>query len=227
VSIVRSGSAGDGGEGMAATVELPCAPADRERTPDEELIAALAHDLPAHFESLVLAYQDRLYAFALRLTANPQDAEEVAQDAFVRAFHALRGYASERVETLALRPWLYQIALNIVRNRRRGKRPENVRLPGDDEGSIPELAAADDERPESVWERTERDGELAALVRALPERYRTAIVLRHVEGMTYPEAALVLEQPVGTVKANVHRGMLLLRAAVKTRVQEGILDGHS
>jgi RNA polymerase sigma-70 factor (ECF subfamily) len=72
----------------------------------DDLSRALADDLDDNFERLVLTYQDRVFAFALRLTGNPSDAEEVAQDAFVRAYRALARYPSERVATLALRPWL-------------------------------------------------------------------------------------------------------------------------
>jgi RNA polymerase sigma-70 factor, ECF subfamily len=184
--------------------------------PEEALIAALAEDLDSSFERLVLAYQARLYGFALRQTGgNPQDAEEVAQDAFVRAYRALQTYPPERVRDLALRPWLYQITLNVARNRHRRRHVLLVPLDGegDDSPSL-EPAAAEAERPEAIASRLERGAELAALVADLPGRFRTAVVLRHVEGLTYGEVAQVLGQPVGTVKANVHRGIRLLRDAL-------------
>jgi RNA polymerase sigma-70 factor (ECF subfamily) len=70
---------------------------------DESLTASLAADLDGSFEALVQAYQDRLFAFGLRLTGSPRDAEEIAQDALVRAYRALRRYPAERVATLRLR----------------------------------------------------------------------------------------------------------------------------
>ncbi len=82
---------------------------------DQDLSAALAADVDGSFEQLVLTFQDRLYAFALRLTGSPQDAEEVTQDAFVRAYRALVSYPDSRIRSLALRPWLHQIVLNIFR----------------------------------------------------------------------------------------------------------------
>src|SRR5262245_21888208 len=89
-----------------------------ERVPTEaELAAALAIDLDGAFAQLVLSYQRRLFGFALRLCGSPQDAEEVAQDAFVRAYRALAAYPEDRVRTLRLGAWLTQIALNVVRNR--------------------------------------------------------------------------------------------------------------
>jgi DNA-directed RNA polymerase specialized sigma24 family protein len=90
-----------------------------------------------------------------------QDAEEIAQDAFVRAYHALHRYPRERRASLALRPWLYRITLNLARNRARG--------------------------------------------------------LRH--GLSYEDAASVLEQPVGTTKSDVHRGLRLLRDVLSKQME--------
>jgi RNA polymerase sigma-70 factor (ECF subfamily) len=184
-----------------------------------ELQAALAADLDSCFERLVLMFQNRLYGFALRLTHSPQDAEEIAQDAFVRAYHALTGYAPERILTLALRPWLYQITLNVFRNRVRSRQLAVVPLDEIGEGGDHEFAD-DDERPDAALERAEREHELSALVAALPDRYRAAVVLRHIEGLGYGDLAEVLSQPVGTIKANVHRGTRLLRAALEQQMQE-------
>ena len=191
------------------------------------LSAALAADLDGTFERAVLTYQGRLYGFALRLTGNRQDAEEVAQDTFVRAYRALQRFEPERITTLALRPWLYQIALNVVRNRLRGKRHRTTPLLLGDATSGGEhraegVSEPPDNASEGPLEFTARAGlseTLAALVAHLPERYRAAIILRHIEGLSYPEAAAVLGQPVGTVKANVHRGTKLLRTAWDAEVQ--------
>ena len=189
-----------------------------------DLAARLAADLDGSFAGLVVVYQDRLYRFALRLTGSPRDAEEIAQDAFVRAYRALSGYPPERVRALTLKPWLYQIALNVCRNRTRGKRLRLVPLdaPGDDATRDGRAEPEDDERarPETLVERAERSDELGALVAALPRRYRAAVVLRHVEGLSYGEVAAALGQPVGTVKANVHRGIRLLRAALAEETSE-------
>ena len=184
---------------------------------DEELVAALAADLAGSFERLVLAYQDRLYAFALRLTDSPRDAEEIAQDAFVRAYRALCAYPPERVQALALRAWLYQITLNVARNRLRGKRLQTVSLDHPAAEHHVEPPDGDSTGPESSWERAEGSRELAARLAALPERYRVAVILRHVQGLPYGEAAELLGQPIGTVKANVHRGVRLLREAMNGR----------
>jgi RNA polymerase sigma-70 factor (ECF subfamily) len=183
---------------------------------EAELRASLAIDLDGAFEGLVRAYQDRLFAFSLRITGSRRDAEEAAQDAFVRAYRALRTYDSERICSLALRPWLYQIALNVCRNRLRGVRRAEVsldRVMGEDEDESGSLDPPDpSEGPDLAAERDEERTHLAHLVSTLPERYRAAVVLRFVEGLSYAEVAAALDQPVGTAKANVHRGIKLLRS---------------
>jgi len=177
---------------------------------DDELIAALALDLDASFERLVLAHQDRLFSIALRFTGDARDAEELAQDAFVRAYRALGDYDPERIRRLNLRPWLATIVLNLCRNRVRRRRPTEVVL--DDAGSD-QIADRRTPSPAERHERRESAAYWARLVAELPERYRAAVVLRHVDGLSYEEMALALGRPEGTVKAQVHRGVALLRAA--------------
>jgi RNA polymerase sigma-70 factor (ECF subfamily) len=169
------------------------------------LNALLARDLDTHFEALVVHFQDRLYRFALRLSGNAQDAEEIAQDAFIRAYRALKSYPAERVRAMALRPWLYQIALNVWKNRMRRKRLPRAELDA-------EIVSPAD-GPERQAEAAMRGEEIMSALDGLPDRLRTAVVLRHIEGLSYAEIATVLDQPVGTVKSNVHRGLGALREA--------------
>jgi RNA polymerase sigma-70 factor (ECF subfamily) len=180
----------------------------------DALIAGLAEDVDGHFEPLVRAFQDRLYRFALGLAGNPQDAEEIAQDSFIRAYRALAQYPPDRIRTLALCPWLYQICLNVFRNRVRRHTLHLVELDDD------LLSDGDRERPEQVVEAAERRRELVSLLAALPARYRAAVILRHIEELGIPEIAAVLQQPEGTVKSNIHRGIRLLRRAVTLEVSE-------
>ncbi len=177
----------------------------------ELLAAALARDLDGHFEQLVAEFQDRLYSFALRLLGSAQDAEEVTQDTFVRAYRALDRYPPEQRASLRLRPWLYQITLNVVRNRVR--RPALKLLTVD--GQLADsLAGPGSDQPEAISLANERQQQLAQLLAALPARYASAVVLRHVQGLSYAEAAEILNQPVGTTKSDVHRGLRLLREAL-------------
>lgn len=155
------------------------------------------------FERMVVDHQDRIYALAFALTGNRHDAEDVAQDTFIRAYKALATYSPERIRDLKQKAWLHRIAVNVVRNRVRGIRPRLVEL----NGSEPDHATGPEE---DVLRRSEID-ELATRVACLPARYREAVVLRHVQDLSYAEVAEALGQPVGTVKANVHRGLKILR----------------
>ncbi len=174
------------------------------------MTAALAADLDGAFEALVVRYQDRLFGCALHLLGDAGAAEEAAQDALVRAYRALARYAPERVRDLALRPWLYRILLNVVRNRVRGKRLVFTPLLRPD-GTPLELADQPSGRPEEIVERADAASSLAAAVAALPDRLRTPLMLRHIDGLPYAEIAAILRQPVGTVKVYVHRGVSRLR----------------
>jgi RNA polymerase sigma-70 factor (ECF subfamily) len=184
---------------------------------DERLRECLAADLDGSFEDVVRFYQDRLFSFALRVTGNREDAEEVAQDAFVRAYRALSGYPVERIRALALRAWLYRITLNVARNRLRGKKPRMVSLdhPLSADGETAWEAPEDASRqPDALYESARGRMDMAALVASLPERYRAPIVLRYVEGLQLDEVARVLDQPLGTTKSHVHRGVNALREAL-------------
>jgi RNA polymerase sigma-70 factor (ECF subfamily) len=188
---------------------------------EQELAAALAGDLDMHFERLVIAYQHRVFGFVLRLSGSRPDAEEIAQDTFLRAYRALSGYPPERVRALRLMPWLYQIALNLFRNHVRRVVPRTVPLDAsEDDGAALEIADNAREDPETRLERAEAQGELARLVAALPPHFRAAVVLRHVEGRTYDEMARILDAPVGTVKSHTHRGTALLRTMLADRESE-------
>ncbi len=179
---------------------------------DDALTALLAHDLEAGFERLVESFQDRIFGLALTLTASRADAEEVAQDTFVRAHRALRGYDAQRIRDLKLRAWLHRIALNVVRNRVRVRRLQTVEL--SEAWPICDDAAS---RPEAVVMGRASADDLRAMVAALPVAYRDSVVLRHVQQLSYAEAAEALGKPEGTVKANVHRGLGLLRLALERR----------
>jgi RNA polymerase sigma-70 factor, ECF subfamily len=187
--------------------------------PQMELQNGLADDLDGTFERLVRTFQDRLYSFAHRLCGSREDAEEVAQDSFVRAYRALKTYPAERIRALALQAWLYRITLNVARNRMRRKRVSQVSI--ENGGAAGEAArrawdSPDDpgSRPDSRLEQLQQRANIASLVAALPERYRSAIILRYVEGLSLEEVADILKQPLGTAKSNVHRAVNLLRRAI-------------
>ncbi len=186
----------------------------RDETRERLLLKGLATHLERCFEQLVLDYQERLYAFALRLTGNREEAQEIVQDAFIRVYHALATYEAEQIRTLALRPWLYQVTLNVSRNRRRRKQPPQISLEALECDPELEPTSAASEQPEAIAEVRERQQILQQLLLSLPERYRAAVILRHIEGLDYHELAATLQQPPGTIKSHVHRGSALLRQAL-------------
>jgi RNA polymerase sigma factor (sigma-70 family) len=181
---------------------------------DSELTHRLARDLDGTFEAVVRAHVDRCFSIALRLTGRPHDAEEVVQDALVRAYRALEGYEPDRIRELQLRPWLTTIVLNLCRNRARSRRsaPSTPLDPLLEAGAEP-LAGTDTDPAGLALAGVRRD-RLAAHLAALPERYRVPVVLRHVDDLSYAELAAVLGRPEGTLKAQVHRGLAMLRASI-------------
>lgn len=185
---------------------------------DQRLTAALADDLDAAFDTVVVTHQDRLYTIALRMLGDPGDAEEASQDAFVRAYRALATYDGPRIRQLRLRGWLTTIVLNRCRSvaaRRATRGPRPVSIDGDTPRPFAEPHASPAAAPPEIAERHAERDRWSSRLSALPPAYRAAVVLRHVEGMSYPEAAAALGRPEGTVKAQVHRGIALLRTMLE------------
>lgn len=187
---------------------------------DDALTRDLARDLDASFERLVALHQDRVYSIALRVVGNAHDAEEVAQDAFVRCYRALATWDQARVQEVQLRPWLATIVVNVARNRLRRRPLRTVPLDAgstDPERSIVANLPAEDlhDSPHDRVLRQESTDRWAARLAELPDRLRIPVVLRHVDGLSYDEMSEVLGRPTGTLKAQVHRGLAQLRTAAE------------
>ena len=181
---------------------------------DVELAAALACDLDASFEALVIAYRNRIVSFVARMLRDDARAEDVAQDVFVRAYRALQSYDAPRRRALRLRPWLYAIAHNLTRNAVRDAPPSGEALERSD-GSARPLPGDARAWPEAVVERHETFAVLERAIATLSPRLRPAFVMRYLQDASYDEIADVLGQPVGTVKASAHRGLLAIRARME------------
>jgi RNA polymerase sigma-70 factor (ECF subfamily) len=167
---------------------------------------------PENFDRIVDEYQRRLYGFALRMTGNREDAEEIVQDAFVRAFRALGKMTEQQRAELRLQPWLYTITLNVTRNRLRSKRPTNVALDAlADPDALLNNAGEGPDRPEDIIERGVDMQLVEQALLQLPMHLRAAATLRFIEGRSHPEIAEILNQPIGTVKSHVHRAVRVLR----------------
>jgi RNA polymerase sigma-70 factor, ECF subfamily len=164
------------------------------------------------FAEQALSYLDALYGTALRLTRRPQDAEDLVQDTYLKAFRA----ADQFQRGTNLKAWLFTILHNTFRNMRRhdGRNPVEVN------SETVEQAAdvrGDDQTPEQLLSRATLDAELQAALDALPETFRQAVWLRDVEEFSYADIAAIVDVPIGTVMSRISRGrkMLFERLAAK------------
>ncbi len=173
--------------------------------PDLHAVAGeLAVDLDGAFPTYVRATADGIYGGSLRMLGDRSDAEDVVQDTYARAYSALKGYSQERIRDLKVSGWTWTIAANLCRNRLRsrsrrptaplGRRDQPTGDPGPEEAALSEIGSA-----------------LQAALLELPFPQRAAVVMRHVLDLSYEEVAAALDRPVGTVKADVHRGLARLR----------------
>jgi RNA polymerase sigma-70 factor (ECF subfamily) len=164
---------------------------------DEELVAAAEADLDA-FGELVRRHQDFVYGAALRIVRNPVMAQDLAQEAFVRAHRALPGFRGQA----QVRSWLYRIATNLALNavQRRKEYPTDT---------LPERAARRD--PATTAENLALRRELEDAISELPPKLREPLILREYDGLSYQEIATRLELPLNTVRTRILRGRRALR----------------
>jgi RNA polymerase sigma-70 factor (ECF subfamily) len=166
----------------------------------------------AEFEEVALVHLDALYRGALRLTRNRAQAEDLVQEALVRAFRSFDRFTAGT----NCRAWLFKIMRNVFLNQRRRERetPHEVeffehQLPEDLERVRPAAPTPEDEFLQTVVH-----GDVDRALQSLPERFRDAVVLCDIEGFSYREIAEALECPIGTVMSRLSRGRRLLRLAL-------------
>lgn len=177
-----------------------------------------AEQVDAYYEQLVAQYWHPLRSFILRRTGNPQDAEDIVQEAFMHAYYALERYPLQQIRTLQARPWLYKIAWNGYRNHMsRTKSPLEVSLDTPESDLLLELDDELEARPDAIFERGERRRELETLVAELPEHYREVINLYYFDELSQQEIADLLNRPIGTIKTHVYRGIRMLRKALQLK----------
>lgn len=167
---------------------------------DATLARALTTDFDRGFTELVRWHQAGVYAGALRLLWQPQTAEDVAQETFLRAYRALSGYDGERIGAMRFRPWLWTIALNLCRN-------HVTRTPAVDPLPSTERSGIEDAEPfdEARWN---------VALAGLSDPQRTAVVLRHVVDLPIAEIAEITGRAEGTVKSDISRGLDRLRTVI-------------
>jgi RNA polymerase sigma-70 factor (ECF subfamily) len=177
--------------------------------------------LRERFERDVLPMLPSLYGAALRMTRNPADAEDLVQDAYLRAF---RGFASFR-EGTNLKAWLYRILTNSFINtyRKRQREPQTVEGPDDlDEWYLFDRLGArsvEGSAEDQVLEQLP-DDEVKGALESLPENFRLPVLLADVEGFSYKEIAEIMDTPIGTVMSRLHRGRKALEKALWDTAKE-------
>ena len=175
---------------------------------DEELVARSKGGDADSFNQLILRWERPIYALAYRVIGREEDARDVCQETFLRAFRALPGFKGEA----KFSSWVYRIALNLCRDwMRRQRRAPTVQMP---EGVDP-IEMASERGPvesiETLVERRELSGVVEEAMALLPDEQRTAIILKEYHGMTFQEIADLQGCPLSTVKTRLYQGLSVLR----------------
>jgi len=189
---------------------------------DEELVArATAGDVDS-FNQLVSRWERTIYALAYRTLGREEDARDVVQEAFLRAYRGLRGFKGEA----KFSSWLYRITLNLCRDWiRRERRAPVVQPPeGIDAVDLADAQAAPTESVEDLVARREMSRAVSRAMAELPEEQRTAIMLKEYHGLTFQEIADQLNCPLSTVKTRLYQGLSVLRRRLdRQQVEEASL----
>lgn len=181
---------------------------------DAALIAATLQGDTHAFGMLVRQHQDRVFTAVYHVLGDRQEAEDLTQEAFVKAFVNLASFQGQS----SFFTWIYRIAFNLAATRRQRKRPWiSLEAQRASHGAEP-LDTADSAEEQLL--REERAEETRAALAELPEEFRTILVLREIEGCDYQAIAEILATPIGTVRSRLHRARLELRNRLQARSPE-------
>lgn len=167
------------------------------------------------FGELVELYKDRVFALSYRMLGNRQEAEDVAQEAFIRAYTNIDRYQIDR----KFSTWLYRIATNLSIDRMRKKKPDyylDAEVSGTDGLTMYSQISADEQLPEDEVVSLEAQDGIHRAILSLPAKYRSAITLKYIQELSLKEISEILDLPIGTVKTRIHRG----REALRKKLQE-------
>jgi RNA polymerase sigma-70 factor (ECF subfamily) len=195
-----------------AVTELPMGP----DASDLSLVRRVQRGERGAYDLLVLKYQHKVVKLVMRYLGDAADAEDVAQEAFIKAYRALPQFRGDS----AFYTWLYRIAINTAKNalaaRNRNPVTYDLDVQGNDEAAEMIGKLKDPETPEGLALTEEIRNIVNAAIGELPEDLRTAIVLRELEGMSYEEIASAMDCPVGTVRSRIFRA----REAIDRKLRE-------
>jgi RNA polymerase sigma-70 factor, ECF subfamily len=188
---------------------------------DLSLVRRVQRGERSAYDLLVLKYQHKVVKLVMRYLRDPADAEDVAQEAFIKAYRALPQFRGDS----AFYTWLYRIAINTAKNAlaARDRNPVSYELDlqsSNEESTDLVSRLKDPETPEGLALTEEIRDTVNHAIAALPEDLRTAIVLRELEGMSYEEIAASMDCPVGTVRSRIFRA----REAIDRQLRE-VFDG--
>ena len=187
----------------------------RENDVDAELVARVQRGDKKAFDLLVLKYQRKIMRLLSRMVRDPHEVEDVAQEAFIKAYRALPQFRGDS----AFYTWLYRIAINTARNwlAARGRQPSTPNALETEDGETFNQTdnLTDNSTPESLAASREIAETVNAAIQALPAELRTAIVMREMEGMSYEDIAQSMNCPIGTVRSRIFRA----REAIATRLR--------
>lgn len=162
------------------------------------------------FAEIVELYKDKVYQLCYRIVGNAHDAEDIAQEAFIRAYVNINSYDLDR----KFSTWLFRIATNLSIDRLRKKKPDyflDAEIEGAEGLTMYSQIASDEPLPEESVEKLEFQEWIHQEINELPVMYRSVIVLKYIEELSLKEIGEILDIPVGTVKTRIHRGREALR----------------
>ncbi|MCB1698704.1 MAG: RNA polymerase sigma factor RpoE [Pseudomonadales bacterium] len=187
---------------------------------DQQLVARVQKGDSRAFDMLVLKYQHRIFGLISRYVRDADEVQDVAQEAFIKAYRALPGFRGES----AFYTWLYRIAINTAKNYlvSRSRRPPGSDVDVEDaEYYDGGTALHEIESPENALFGEELKAVVERAIKGLPEDLRTAVTLREFDGLSYEDIAEIMDCPVGTVRSRIFRA----REAIDGQVREQ-LDGN-
>lgn len=166
------------------------------------------------FGEIVELYKDKVFQLCFRMLGNRHEAEDLAQEAFVRAFVNIHSFKIN----MKFSTWLYRIATNLCIDRLRKKKPDyhlDAEVAGTEGLNMYSQIASDTLKPEEEVASLELQESIQAEITKLPEKYRSVIVLKYIEELSLKEISDILDLPVGTVKTRIHRGREALRKQLR------------
>lgn len=183
---------------------------------DQCLIDACRSGKTEAYGTLVRRYQDRLYPTVLRLTGCAEDAQDLLQETFLRAYEKLGNFQGES----SFYTWVYRIGVNLALSGRRRRRPSSRLGGGREGGPNDQVTDPGETDPSLPMERAERDRAIQEALDGLAADHRAVVVMKEFDGLRYEQIGQILGVPVGTVRSRLHRARCELRERLRGLVDE-------